>query len=73
MKTALVTGGAKRIGAAIVRGLSAQGWRVVIHFNASKTEAESLANELKANGGAAKLLAVICPILPRLRDLFANA
>ena len=56
MKTALVTGGAKRIGAAIVRGLSAQGWRVVIHFNASKTEAESLANELKANGGAAEIV-----------------
>ena len=56
MKTALVTGGAKRIGAASVRGLSAQGWRVVIHFNASKTEAESLANELKANGGAAEIV-----------------
>ena len=56
MKTALVTGGAKRIGAAIVRGLSAHGWRVVIHFNASKAEAESLANELKANGGAAEIV-----------------
>ena len=56
MKTALVTGGAKRIGAAIVRGLSAHGWRVVIHFNASKTEAESLANELKESGGAAEIV-----------------
>ena len=56
MKTALVTGGAKRIGAAIVRGLSAQGWRVVIHYNASKTEAENLAKELNKNGGVAKFV-----------------
>jgi len=55
MKTALVTGGAKRIGAAIARGLSTAGWRVVIHYNSSKTEAEALASELAASGGAAEI------------------
>jgi NAD(P)-dependent dehydrogenase (short-subunit alcohol dehydrogenase family) len=44
--TALVTGGAKRVGAAFVRALAADGWRVVIHCNRSRTEAEALAAEL---------------------------
>lgn len=42
----LVTGGAKRIGAAIVRRFADEGWHVVIHCNASRTEAESLAASL---------------------------
>ncbi len=48
--TVLVTGGARRLGAAIARGLAAGGWRVVIHYNGSGPEAEALAAEL---GGAA--------------------
>ncbi len=42
----LVTGGATRIGAAIVRGFAAAGWHVVIHYRASATEAEALAASL---------------------------
>lgn len=42
----LVTGGAKRIGAAIVRGFAAAGWHVVIHYGSSAAEAEALAAEL---------------------------
>lgn len=45
---ALVTGGARRIGAEIVRGLHAAGWRVVLHYHRSATEAESLAAALNA-------------------------
>ena len=56
MQTALVTGGAKRIGAAIVRGLSRDGWRVVVHYNSSKSEAETLAKELTDNGNAADIV-----------------
>ena len=42
----LVTGGAKRIGAAIARGFGAAGWHVVIHYGRSAAEAEALAAEL---------------------------
>lgn len=42
----LVTGGAKRIGAAIIRKFSAEGWHVVIHCNHSRDEAEALATSL---------------------------
>ncbi len=46
MKTAIVTGGAKRIGAEIVRALAADGWHVLIHCNRSQAEAEALAAEV---------------------------
>jgi NAD(P)-dependent dehydrogenase (short-subunit alcohol dehydrogenase family) len=42
---ALVTGGARRIGEAIVRRFAAEGWHVVIHCHASLREAEALAAE----------------------------
>jgi pteridine reductase len=45
-QTALVTGGARRIGAAIVRGLHAAGAKVVIHYHQSSTDALALAKEL---------------------------
>jgi len=42
----LVTGGARRIGAAISRRFGAGGWHVAIHCNRSVAEAEALAAEL---------------------------
>jgi NAD(P)-dependent dehydrogenase (short-subunit alcohol dehydrogenase family) len=45
-RTAIVTGGAKRIGAAIARALSADGWHILIHCRSSVAEAEALATEL---------------------------
>lgn len=42
----LVTGGAKRIGAAIARAFGKAGWYVVIHYGRSAAEAEALAAEL---------------------------
>ena len=56
-KTAIVTGGAKRIGAALVRALSSNGWHVVIHCHQSQDEAEALAAELRAAGGGATVVA----------------
>ena len=45
-QTAIVTGGAKRIGAALVRALAEDGWHVVIHCHQSHAEAEALAAEI---------------------------
>lgn len=45
-RTVLVTGGAKRLGAMIARRLAGEGHRVVIHYRASRAEAEALAGEL---------------------------
>jgi pteridine reductase len=45
-KVALITGGAKRMGAAIVRRLHAAGWNVMLHYRSSQTEARALAAEL---------------------------
>ncbi len=45
-QTAIVTGGAKRIGAALVRALAEDGWHVVIHCHQSRVEAEALAAEI---------------------------
>ena len=50
---ALVTGGARRIGEAIVRDLTANGFSVAIHCNTSRDAADTLAEEIKATGGHA--------------------
>lgn len=48
IRTVLVTGAARRLGAAIARRLAADGHRVVLHYNDSRDEAEALAAELDA-------------------------
>ena len=55
--TALVTGGAKRIGRAIVEDLAAHGFAVAIHANRSLDEAQALASQIAADGGRAAVLA----------------
>ncbi len=47
-KVVLITGGAKRVGAAICRELHAQGAQVMIHYNTSQQEAQALQAELNA-------------------------
>lgn len=44
----LVTGGARRIGAAIARRFDHAGWHVVIHCGRSLTQAQALASELSS-------------------------
>jgi NAD(P)-dependent dehydrogenase (short-subunit alcohol dehydrogenase family) len=50
MKAALVTGGARRIGAAIVMRLAEAGYAVAIHANTSAEEAHSLSATLAETG-----------------------
>ena len=54
MKRALVTGGSGGIGAAICRRLAAEGLHVIVHANSRLRQAESLAAEITAAGGAAR-------------------
>jgi NAD(P)-dependent dehydrogenase (short-subunit alcohol dehydrogenase family) len=56
IKTALVTGGARRIGAAIVRDLAANGFAVAIHCNRSHADAEKLAESVRVSGGRAAVV-----------------
>jgi NAD(P)-dependent dehydrogenase (short-subunit alcohol dehydrogenase family) len=62
----LITGGAKRMGAAVARAISAAGYPVVIHAHHSAAEAEALAQEL---GGHAVFGDLVDPRTPeRLID-----
>lgn len=67
-KTALVTGGARRIGAAIARRLHAAGANVLVHYRDSEADASRLESELNAARArsAAKVKAeLLAPIAPR--------
>ena len=61
-RAALITGGARRIGAAIARALAREGYALVLHANRSRDEAEALAAEIEAAGGRA------CVVLADLAD-----
>jgi pteridine reductase len=67
-KSALITGGAKRLGAAITRRLHAAGASVLIHYRDSEVDAAKLETELNAlrPRSAAKVKAeLLAPIAPR--------
>lgn len=46
---ALITGGAKRVGAALCKALHSQGFNIVIHYNNSRQQAEALCRQLNAS------------------------
>ncbi len=55
-RVALITGSARRIGAAIARALAREGYAVVLHANRSLGEAGALAAEIAAAGGRARVV-----------------
>ncbi|WP_110657535.1 3-oxoacyl-ACP reductase family protein [Salinicola halimionae] len=55
-KVAIVTGGSRGIGAAIVRRLAADGATVVLTYHSSPGKAETLVSEVQAWGGKAKAI-----------------
>ncbi len=55
-RTVLITGAARRVGAAIARRLAADGWNVIVHYHRSETEAERLAAEIRQAGGVCDLV-----------------
>jgi pteridine reductase len=67
-RTALVTGGARRVGAAIARRLHAAGANVVLHYRDSGADADLLAAELnaqRAKSAATVKAELLAPIAPR--------
>lgn len=72
-KVALVTGAARRIGAAIVRELHQAGFKVVIHCNRSLTAAEALAQDLnQQRSGSAYVLQKELTDANATSELFAS-
>jgi 3-oxoacyl-[acyl-carrier protein] reductase len=55
-KTYLVTGGSIGIGAAVARAFGAQGSAVAVHYNASKAEAEAVADDIRKSGAPVLLV-----------------
>lgn len=72
-KTALVTGGAKRLGRAMVEDLAAHGFAVAIHANHALDEAEALAGDIRAKGGKAVALKADLRSLEETSTLIAQA
>lgn len=78
--TALITGAAKRIGAAFARALSEDGWNIILHCNSSRAAADALARELEsqsrrqvaivqkdlAEPDAGEAILAQCPMAPTL-------
>ncbi len=71
--TALVTGGAKRIGKAIVEDLAAHGFAVAIHCNGSRAEAEALAARIREAGGRAAVVGADLTDMGAVGDLVGRA
>ena len=55
--TVLVTGGAKRIGRALCLALADRGFRIALHYNRSRSEAQKVADAINQNGGTCQLFA----------------
>jgi NAD(P)-dependent dehydrogenase (short-subunit alcohol dehydrogenase family) len=69
---ALITGAARRIGAAIARDLGARGWAVGVHYNTSEADADTVVESITATGGRAVALqadlgdeAAVAGLVPR--------
>ena len=56
-RTALVTGGARRIGRCIAEALAQEGWNIAVHYAGSDSDAEKLVADLGTNGGRAVAIA----------------
>jgi len=79
----LITGAARRIGAAIARRFGAEGWHVVVHYGQSREDAEALAaslpsaetvqRDLADPAAAVAMVKALAARLPEWRVLVNNA
>lgn len=70
---ALITGAARRIGRHIAGALAADGYRVAVHYNGSRQDADSVVAEITAAGGVAMAVqadlhdeAAMADLIPRV-------
>ncbi|MBY5625989.1 SDR family oxidoreductase [Rhizobium leguminosarum] len=73
LRSALITGAAKRIGRAIAEDLAANGFSVAIHANGSIGEAEELVAELRRKGYRATALQANLTDIGETAELIAKA
>ncbi len=71
--TALVTGGAHRVGRAVVMALAEVGCNLLLHYNRSSEAAEETATEVKAVGGEVRLIGADLSDPSRSDEIIAGA
>lgn len=72
-KTALITGGAKRIGKAITEDLAKNGWAVVIHCNSSRAAGDEMARQINDFGGRACVVTADLSDIAAVKTILPNA
>ncbi len=72
MKQVLITGGAHRLGAEIVRQFSAAGWRVWCHYQRSESSAQALQAELQSQGASVELVQADLSLTADLERMMAE-
>ena len=71
-RVAVVTGGARRLGRHLCGMLARRGYAVVVLYRGSHDDAATLVEEIVAQGGRARALAVDISVEPQVKAVFEN-
>lgn len=72
MAAVLITGGARRVGAALALFLAERGYDIALHYQTSRQEAEGVAAQVKARGRACELFATDLAQTETLADFMST-